>query len=117
MIGKIIAGVLGGIIPAILGGFLVIISFPLSESSGNIYTTAFFVVWGAALTLAIIAERPAKAWRRMFVTSGILALCLPLASMIFTGNVASEAAAAAGEHANAAVAGAALGGGLVVIFQ
>ena len=117
MLGKIISGLVGGLIVAILGMVLVTMALASDpESSSQTGAMTFFVFWVIAFVLALTAQRTGKAWARLFIISGLLAFAMPISTFIFTGAQVSDAAAQGGEYAAAAAAGAAVGGGLVTLF-
>lgn len=114
MIGKIISGLLGGLIVAILGAMLVTLALASNPESGGLTgAMAFFIFWVVALIIALAAPRAGKAWRRLLITSGLLAFAMPISSLIFAGAQVADAASQGGEYAGAAAAGATLGGGMV----
>ena len=114
MIGKIISGLVGGLIVAILGAMLVTLALASNpESGGQTGAMAFFVFWVVAVVMALTAPRAGKAWRRLLITSGLLSFAMPISSLIFSGAQVADAASQGGEYASAAVAGAALAGGMV----
>jgi hypothetical protein len=118
MFGKIVSGIVGGLIIAILGAFVVTVALSSDpESGGQTGAVAFFVFWVFGLILALTASRAGKAWRRILVTSAILSFAMPLSSFIFTGSQVAEVATQGGEYAGAAAAGAALGGGLITAIS
>ncbi len=85
MIGKIISGLFGGLIVATLGTILVTLVFASNpESWGQIDAIAFFIFWVIALIIALTAPRTSKAWRRLLITSGLLAFAMPISSLIFS---------------------------------
>lgn len=85
MIGKIAAGVLGGLVVAVLGLSVVLITgirLPSDPGPGvQSDIIAFVVFWILALVLAVTAARAAKAWRRLLVTAAILSFGLPISSL------------------------------------
>lgn len=112
---KILAGIVGGLILAILISMVVGIAGAASpETSGSRGAIVFFAAWVVALVIAIYAPSPGKAWRRLLVMSGIAAFMLPLSGIIFTGS--HIATNLAGAHSGAEKAGAAIGGTLVSGF-
>ena len=118
MFGKIVSGVIGGLIMALLGTLVVTVALSSDpESGGQIGAVAFIVFWIFGLVLALSASRAGKAWRRILVTSAILSFAMPLSSFIFTGVQVTQAATQGGEYAGAATAGAALGGGLITAIS
>lgn len=112
---KILAGIIGGLILAILVSMVVGIAGAASpETSGARGAIVFFAAWVVSLVIAIYAPRPGKAWRRLLVMSGIAAFMLPLSGIIFTGS--HLATNLSGAHSGAEKAGAAIGGTLVSGF-
>jgi len=112
---KILAGIVGGLILAILVSMVVGIAGAASpETSGARGAIVFFAAWVVALVIAIYAPGPGKAWRRLLVMSGIAAFMLPLSGIIFTGS--HLATNLSGAHSGAEKAGAAIGGTLVSGF-
>lgn len=107
---KFIAGLVGGLILAALSMFLVsIASAGSSQSSGTGGATVFLITWIIAFIVALTAPRAAKAWRRLFLLSGIVSFLMPLSGVVFTGSyLANKGATSAAE-----TAGATLGGTLV----
>ncbi|MFA1011692.1 MULTISPECIES: hypothetical protein [Pseudomonas syringae group] len=84
---KILAGIVGGLILAILVSMIVGIAGAASpETSGARGVIVFFVAWVVALVIAIYTPTAGKAWRRLLVMSGIAAFMLPLSGIIFTGS-------------------------------
>ncbi|MBD9566537.1 hypothetical protein [Pseudomonas sp. PDM09] len=111
---KVLAGLVGGLILAILVSMLVFIAIAASPSvSGLKGAIAFFVTWIIAVAIAVYAPTPGKAWRRLLIASGISAFMLPLSGIIFTG---SHIATISGAHSGVKAAGAAIGGTLVSGF-
>jgi hypothetical protein len=112
---KILAGMIGGLLLAVLVSLVVGIAGAASpESSGSRGAIVFFVAWVVALLIAIYAPTAGKAWRRLLVMSGIAAFMLPLSGIIFTGS--HIATNLGGAHSGAEKAGAAIGGTLVSGF-
>ena len=110
---KVIAGVLGGLILAIISGFWVTAALASSPlMGGHVGATAFWVLWGVGLLIAMMAPSGAKAWRRLLISSGLMCLLLPLSGVIFTGN-SLAAVSSAERHAGARVAGTVIAGGLI----
>lgn len=89
MIGKIVVGVLGGFVVAVLG--LSVVPLGIIGLTGNAWSDAqailivLLVFWILALVLAITAARAAKAWRRLLVVAAVLCFSLPLSAVIFAG--------------------------------
>lgn len=115
MLGKILAFIFGGLILSMIGMTLVGFAAPIN-STDAVMGPAFFVFVVIAGAIAFTAPRGAKAWRRLLITSGILCLALPLASMVMTGNVMAEIGAQGGDNVAAGQAGAAIGGGIAAMF-
>lgn len=116
MIGKILCGLTGGLIVAILGMLLVGVAFASDpESGGQIGAMAFFVFWIIAFILALTAQRAGKAWARLLIISGLLAFAMPISTTIFTGAHVTDVATKGGKYAGAEAAGAVLGGGLITL--
>jgi cytochrome c oxidase assembly factor CtaG len=113
---KILAGILGGLILAILGAMLVTVTFAATKNGSGIGVAAFFVMWVAGIIIALTAPAAAKAWRRLFLSSAVLSFLLPLSGLIYTGSYVASMDSTA-EHATAAAAGAAIGGTLVSGFM
>ena len=115
---KILAGIIGGLIIAILGAFVITLGGASKPSSGGSYgAVTFFVLWIVGIIIAVMAPSAAKAWRRLLITSGVLSFLLPLSAIVFTGSHVAGTLEKGGEYAGAAAAGAAIGGGLVSGFM
>lgn len=118
MFKKIVSGIVGGFILAVLGALLVTLALASNpESGGKTGATAFFIFWAVGLAVALTASRAGKAWRRLLITSAILSFAMPLSSFMFTGSQVTKAVSQGGEYAGAAAAGAALGGGLITAIS
>jgi len=120
MFNKVLAGVLGGIIPAIIG--MMVIGLPFagdSESGGSVGAGAFFAIWIFAIILALISKTGGKAWRKVLLLSAILSFALPLASFLFTGAEISNTidSTTGQEFSGASVTGTAIGGGIVTAIS
>jgi hypothetical protein len=114
MIGKIISGIIGGLLVAILGAVVVgLASANASESDGQTGGVAFFIFWAIAFIIALTAQRAAKAWRRLLITSGLLVFAVPISSVIFSTNQVANVATQGGEYSGAETIGAFLGAGMV----
>jgi len=110
MTGKLIAGVLGGLLPAAFGAGLVTLATLDIQSGESEALKGFLVFWVIGFMAALFAARPTKAWSRILIVAGILALALPVASMVFTTRAAPDAAALGSDYAATASAGTALEG-------
>ncbi|MBV6753678.1 hypothetical protein KV580_25510 [Pseudomonas chlororaphis] len=106
---KILAGIIGGLIMAILTSLVVSIAGASNPSSGSAGALVFLVVWAIGIAIGLFAPRVGKAWRRLLLISGVVAFMLPLAGVIFTGSYIAVNTS----HSGAASAGAAIGGTLV----
>ncbi len=82
------AGVFGGGIVAVLGVILVAVATAGPEPHSG---WSFFMFFIAAFMLALTSPNPAKAWRRVMITSSVFSFALPLSFVIFTGAVMTEA--------------------------
>lgn len=115
---KVLAGILGGLIVAILAAFVVAIGGASRPSAGGgAGAIAFFAFWIGGIAVAVMAPTSAKAWRRLLLTSAILSFMLPLSGIVFTGSHVAGTLEKGGEYAGAAAAGAMVGGGLVSGFM
>ena len=115
---KILAGIIGGLIIAILGAIVITLGGASKTSSGGSYgAITFFVLWIVGIIVAVAAPSAAKAWRRLLITSGVLSFLLPLSAIVFTGSHVASNMLRGGEYAGAAASGAAIGGGLVSGFM
>ncbi len=111
---KFLAGVIGGLVLAILSMVLVSIGSAGSPPTGStIGPTVFLLVWIASIVIALMAPRAAKAWRRLLLLSGIVSFLMPLAGVVFTGSfLANQQTSSAAETAGAAVGGTLVTGAL-----
>jgi len=68
MIGKIISGLVGGLIVAILGTMLVTLALASNpESGGQTGAMAFFIFWVVALVITLTASRADKDKATLFL--------------------------------------------------
>ena len=115
---KFIAGLLGGIILAILGAILVTTTFAASPQKGGSWgAIAFFIFWTIGFVVALSAKNAPKAWRRLLLSSAVLSFLAPISGIIYTGSFMATRVDATNEYAGAQVAGAAIGGGLISGFM
>lgn len=115
---KIIAGLLGGLILAVLGAILVTITFAASpEKGGSWGAIAFIIFWVIGIAIALGAKCAAKAWRRLLLTSAVLSFLAPISAIIYTGSFMATHVDTTSEYAGAQAAGAAIGGGLISGFM
>jgi hypothetical protein len=111
---KLLAGIIGGLLMAILGATVVTLGGASRPAVGGSYgAVAFVLLWIVGLAVALRAPTGAKAWRRLLITSGVLSFLLPLSAIVFTGSQVAGTLEKGGEYAGAAAAGAAIGGGLI----
>lgn len=92
--GKILAGIVGGLFIAIIGMMLV------NTATGEGLTLiermiAMATLWAGGITVAIKAPSIAKSWRRIFIILGVMSLTMPIAAASAPGVV----------HAGAVMAG------------
>lgn len=114
---KVIAGIVGGFILAVLGALLVGITFAASPEKGGVGgAAAFFVFWIVGFVIALTAKSAPKAWRRLLLTSAVFSFLLPLSGIVYTGAFMATHVDPAAQHAGAQAAGAAIGGGLVSVI-
>jgi len=109
---KALAGLIGGLILAVLGAFLAETVFAASSDKSAWGVVSFFVFWIAGFVVAIMAQSAPKAWRRLLLASAIASFLLPLSGIIFTGTSMATQVDTESAHAGAQAAGAAIGGGL-----
>ena len=111
MFGKILSGLVMGLIAAVLGSVLL----GLLVGGGPEGVTAGF--WGMGLgfalvlTLAVTAKRAKRAWGRGFLVCALMSFALPLAGLVFSGIVGTKVIEQADPETGAR-AGAAIGAGL-----
>lgn len=112
--GKVVAGVVGGFVLAILASNVASVVFgdmtakEQSMAVNAVTTVIFFGVWTCSIYLSIRAERAAKAWRKLLISSACLSFSMPLAGMIIAGKAAYHYEAK-GRHLESAAMGAAGG--------
>lgn len=106
MLGKIVSGIVGGLINAFLGTAIVAIA--TAGSGGSSSPVVFYGLLLIALVVAWKAPS-GKAWRWLLLGAAVASFLLPLASLVFTGQQVAEIGSQAG---SAGAAGAAVGGGI-----
>jgi hypothetical protein len=115
---KLLAGIIGGFIVAIIGAMVFAISGASRLGTGvNYGVFVFIVLWIVSIVVAVKAQSVSKAWSRLLITSGLLSFLLPLSAMVFTGTQVAKTIEKGGQYVDAATAGAAIGGGLVSGFM
>ncbi|WP_311948970.1 hypothetical protein [Halomonas piscis] len=102
---KSLAAIVGGALLASMAS--VVLSF--SGVSADSSAVAFWVVWLAGCVVAATSPSTAKAWRRLLICCAILALIMPLSSLIFAGSNLSES----GSQSAGSAIGTAIGGGMI----
>jgi len=116
MLGKLLAGFIGGLIVAILASVVFVVGSASGASSvGKSPVIIFYTAWGAFAVMSLLMSKAGKAWRLTMVTSAILCFMLPLASLIFTGSTMSDVVNNGGSGAE--LTGSAMGGGLITILS
>ena len=108
---KLIAGIAGGLILAILASMVASIMFAAGKSGPGVGAMTFLVAWAVGIAIALMAPRAGKAWRRLLISSALLSFMLPLSGLIYTGSFMATRTTGGAE-----AAGAAIGGGLVSGF-
>jgi hypothetical protein len=105
---RIVAGLIGGLILAIVGVMLI---FPFAASQKGIAMSAsiFFVFWIIGFVIALTAKSAPKAWRRLLLTSAILSFLPPLSGIIYRGSFLAT-------HISDPAAVGAIAGGIVSYF-
>ena len=117
--GRLIAGIIGGLILAVLGANIVsmVTGGPMakepSKTATAIAAIVFLGLWAASIVVAVRAQRAAKVWRRLLISCACLSLALPLAGFIMAGRTTHHYAAKGAELEAAATAGV---GGVMAIF-
>lgn len=113
---KLIAGLFGGFIIAILG--LILVSTTLANVASPLWgAITFLALWLLGIVMALRSETAAKAWRKLLITSAILSFLAPISGIIYTGSYMATQVDTTSEYAGAEAVGAAIGGGLVSGFM
>jgi hypothetical protein len=116
--GKILAGLVGGFILSMLAANVTSVVFgdPTAKEQGAGVTAVsgfvFFGLWAGSVYISIKADRAAKAWRKLLITSACLSFSLPLAGMLMAGKAAYHYETKGRHLESAAMAGA---GGIAAI--
>jgi len=114
---KVLAGIVGGLLLAIIGTILVTMTFAVNPEKGSsLGAFSFLVFWAAGIAIAIRSASAAKAWRKILISCAVMSLLLPLSGLILTGSVMTEHIDSNAQYAGAQAAGAAIGGGLISGF-
>ena len=113
---KVLAGIICGLIMAIIGAMVIAISGVSRLGTGANYGAfAFIVFWIVGMFVAAKVPSASKAWSRLLISSGLLSFLLSLAAIISTGTLVAKAIDKGGQYAE--TAGVAIGGGLVSGFM
>jgi len=117
--GRLAAGLVGGFILAFLAAHISSMLFgnaTANEDSAAVTAVSwimFFGLWAASVVFAIKANRAAKAWRRLLISTACLSFALPIAGFIMAGKATYHFGTKGHQLEAAAMATA---GGFVVIF-
>lgn len=115
---KVLAGIIGGLILAIIGAILVTVTFAASPEKGGSWGAISFVVfWVVGIVIATRSASAPKAWRKLLISSSVLSFLLPLSGLIYTGSFMANHVDPNAQYAGAQAAGAAIGGGLISGFM
>lgn len=114
---KALAGIIGGLLMAVIGLMSTVVVGSLNFDSSFRGVFVFFALWIVGVVIAVSAKSASKAWRRLFISSGLLSFFLPLSAIFFTGARVSSAIDKGGDMAAVTVTSAALSGGLLTGFM
>lgn len=115
---KVLAGIIGGLILAIIGAILITVTFAASPEKGGTWgAISFFLFWVVGIIIAIRSASAPKAWRKLLLTSSVLSFLLPLSGLIYTGSLMAKHVDPNAQYAGALAAGAVIGGGLISGFM
>lgn len=98
LFGRLVAGVVGGSIVTTLGYniFMLVATDPMKKEPGPLVLTLAWILAviliATCVTISVRSVRPAKAWRRMLIPSGILSFLFPLAFMVPTLRATGQSA-------------------------
>lgn len=121
LFGRIVAGVVGGLIVGTLAAniFNLLFADPTAKEPSTAVTALsgilFLALWIGAIVIGVRSLRPARAWQHLLIPSGILSLVLPLAALVTTGRMASTTAAKGGQMAVLEAGAYAVGGTLFAV--
>ena len=116
---RLVAGIVGGLVPAILAADSATALFgdPMasepSKATIAVSVLIFLGMWAVSIVVAVKAERAAKAWRRLLIASACLSFAMPLAGFVLAGRAAHQFESNGGNLEAAVTAGAA---GIATIF-
>ena len=115
---KVLAGIIGGLILAVIGAILVSVTFGASpEKGGSWGAISFLAFWVVGIVVAIRSASASKAWRKLLISSAVFSFLLPLSGLIYTGSFMAKHVDTKAQYAGAQAAGAAIGGGLISGFM
>ena len=115
---KVLAGIIGGLILAVIGAILVTVTFAASPGKGGSWgAISFLAFWVVGIVVAIRSASASKAWRKLLISSAVLSFLLPLSGLIYTGSFMAKHVDTNAQYAGAQAAGAAIGGGLISGFM
>lgn len=117
MFGKLLAGILMGIVVAILSFLVFGLGTGAGEAGAGRGGWAALIGFGLMLVLALTASRGSYAWGRGFLLCGLLCFAMPLATLAFSGIIGAQQIGAAPTEAGRAGAalGTAMAGGFMTI--
>jgi hypothetical protein len=117
MFGKLIAGVVMGIVVAILSFLVFGLGTGAGEAGASRGGWAALIGFTVMLVLALTATRSSYAWGRGLLLCGLLCFAMPLATMVFSGIIGAQQIGAAPTEAGRAGAalGTAMAGGFMTI--
>jgi uncharacterized membrane protein len=84
---KVLTGIIGGLILAIIDAIFVTVTFVASPEQGSSWgANSFLAFWVVGIIVAITSASAAKAWRKLLISSAVLSFLLPLSGLIYTGS-------------------------------
>lgn len=92
MFGKVVAGIVGGFVVAVLASNIV----NLVSGTKGASAIVLLLSWVAAIVGAVRAPRAAKAWRWLLIVSAALSFIVPLSVLIRTTKETTGAGVAGG---------------------
>jgi len=101
--GIAVAGFFGGLAVALVASLIGYMVFVQTKADTNFYNFSIPILWSLGSLVAVISTRPAKAWRKLFITMSLLLLFLPITGFFAIG--ASSGMAVLAGRAFAAVIG------------
>lgn len=110
---KVIAGLIGGLLVAILASVVYATSLAAIGPSAKLGVISFFVLWACGFYVSLKSSSPTLAWRELLLTAAILSFLLPLSGMLYTGSFMATKLNPATDMFGAQTAGAMIGGGII----